>query len=178
MRDLDPDWPNPPIAGITLFCSVSAFSFSFLFFLLTPHMRRSHARSLALSLAQPRAATAGTYVTSSSYRLDVERGSPLTFPRPTLSLRRSACGSASANNPNSSNLFFFSLVCVFSFFLLLLRLCCSEQDVGGCSQTPHRAPASSLSSYCMSKSAEHRVEHAEELETTRRELFHPLMRPA
>lgn len=70
---------------------------------------------------------------------------------------------------DSSNRFSFLSLCFFFCF-------CREQDVGGCFQTPHEASPSSLSSYCMSKSAEHCVEHAEEVET-RLELFHSLMRP-
>lgn len=79
--------------------------------------------------------------------------------------------------PIFQTFFLFSLSV---FFLLLLCVCMyrlREQDVGGCFQTPHKASSSSLSSYCMSKSAEHCVEHAEEVEM-RLELFHSLMRLA
>lgn len=107
-------WPRLVASAVERRAGRSAGSRCFASILVSfffSHTRRSLACAFARSLAQPRAATAGTYVTSSSYRLDVERGSPLTFPRPTLS----QCGSACVNNPDSSNLFFPFLVVLCSF---------------------------------------------------------------
>lgn len=140
------------------------------------HVLGALSGSLACSLAGPRAAAAGTYVTSSSYRLDVERGSPLTFPRPTLSQRRSVCSSASANRRFFKHFFFALFQVLFSFSFMCVCVCVEEDGMSG---VAFRLLACFLPPPCplTVKVLQHCAEHAEEVET-RHELFQPLMRPA